>query len=202
MDSGGPCTVENNQAHHWVHDYTHSVATPPRHIRGWFSWASPCWRCDPDWKGHDQLISQSLSWQGHRTNCVTREVVLMAFSKVELRLILRWNNWKLEKNVWSYSLISFTIFQVSWHFSKHWGAPRRVLGVSQTRAGRVPDEWGEEPAQNINCWFFFSSFFLSVCVTEFSEVLPPFFPPPIFSSVRVGVLVVVVGGCGGTDNGT
>ena len=61
------------------------------------------------------------------------------------------------------------------------------LGVSQTRAGRVPDEWGEEPAQNINCYFF-SPFFLSVCVsvTEFSEVHPPFFPPPIFSSVRVG----------------
>ena len=43
--------------------------------------------------------------------------------------------------------------------------------------------------------FFSSSFFLSVCVgvsaTEFSEVLPPFFPPPIFSSVRVG------GGSGG-----
>ena len=40
-------------------------------------------------------------------------------------------------------------------------------------------------------------------MTEFSEVLPPFFPPPIFSSVRVGVgVVVVVGGCGGTDSGT
>ena len=42
---------------------------------------------------------------------------------------------------------------------------------------------------------FFSSFFLSVCVsvsvTEFSEVLPPLFPPPTFSSVRVG------GGSGG-----
>ena len=74
--------------------------------------------------------------------------------------------------------------------------------MSQTRAGRAPDEWGEEPAQNINCFLFLffslSSFFLSVCVnvsvTEFSEVLPPFFPPPTFSSVRVGGVVVVVGG--------
>ena len=55
-----------------------------------------------------------------------------------------------------------------------WACPRRELGVSQTRAGRVLDEWGEEPAQNINCFlfYFFSSFFLSVCVsasvTEFS----------------------------------
>ena len=76
-----------------------------------------------------------------------------------------------------------------------WACPRRELGVSQTRAGHVLDEWGEEPAQNINCFlfYFFSSFFLSVCVsvTEFSEVLPPFFPPPTFSSVRVG------GGSGG-----
>ena len=39
-------------------------------------------------------------------------------------------------------------------------------------------------------------------VTEFYEVLPPFFLPPIFSSVRVGRVVVVVGGGGGTDNGT
>ena len=29
-------------------------------------------------------------------------------------------------------------------------------------------------------------------VTEFSEVHPPFFPPPTFSSVRVGGVVVVV----------
>ena len=78
--------------------------------------------------------------------------------------------------------------------------------MSQTRAWRAPDEWGEEPVQNINCYFFFSSFFLSVCVsesvTEFSEVLPPFIPPPTFSSVRVWGVVVVVGGCGGTDSGT
>ena len=41
-------------------------------------------------------------------------------------------------------------------------------------------------------------------VTEFSEVLPPYFPPPTSSSVRVGGvgLVVVVGSCGGTDSGT
>ena len=81
--------------------------------------------------------------------------------------------------------------------------------MSQTRAGRAPDEWGEEPAQNIITIiiiiiininiiiiiiiFFFLPFFLSVCVsvTEFSEVLPHFFPPPTFSSVRVG------GGSGG-----
>ena len=42
---------------------------------------------------------------------------------------------------------------------------------------------------------------MCVCVsaTEFSEVLPPFFPPPTFSSVKVGGVVVVVGGCGGTE---
>ena len=43
---------------------------------------------------------------------------------------------------------------------------------------------------------------MSVSVTEFSEVLPPFFPPPTFSSVRVGGVVVVVGGCDGTVSGT
>ena len=77
--------------------------------------------------------------------------------------------------------------------------------MSQTRAGRVPDEWGEggvtqgrvgpvgrgKSRPRILIVNFFSlslPFFLSVCVsvTEFSEVLPPFFPPPIFSSVRVG----------------
>ena len=97
------------------------------------------------------------------------------------------------------------------HTLMSWACPRRELGVSQTRAGRVQDEWGEEPAQNINCYFLFkkkkfSSFFLSVCVSvsvpEFFEVLPPFFPPPIFSSGRVGGVVVVVGGYGGTDSGT
>ena len=41
---------------------------------------------------------------------------------------------------------------------------------------------------------------MSVSVTAFSEVLPPFFPPPTFSSVRVGGVVVV--GCGGTVSGT
>ena len=39
-------------------------------------------------------------------------------------------------------------------------------------------------------------------VTEFSEVLPPYIPPPISSSVRVGGVVVVVGSCGGTDSRT
>ena len=38
---------------------------------------------------------------------------------------------------------------------------------------------------------------MSVSVTEFSEVLPPL----TFSSVKVGGVVVVVGGCGGTDSG-
>ena len=42
---------------------------------------------------------------------------------------------------------------------------------------------------------------MSMSVTEFSEVLAPFFPPPIFSSVRVGGVVVVVDGCGGTGSG-
>ena len=35
---------------------------------------------------------------------------------------------------------------------------------------------------------------MSVSVTEFSKVLPPFFPPPTFSSVRVGGLAGRVGG--------
>ena len=43
---------------------------------------------------------------------------------------------------------------------------------------------------------------MSEIVTEFYEALPPFFPPPISSSVRVGWVVVVVGSCGGTDSGT
>ena len=43
---------------------------------------------------------------------------------------------------------------------------------------------------------------MGVSVTKFSEVLPPFFPPPTFSSVSVRRVVVVVGGCGGTDSGT
>ena len=42
---------------------------------------------------------------------------------------------------------------------------------------------------------------MSVSATGFSEVLPIFFPPPTFSSVKVGGVVVVVGGCGGTDSG-
>ena len=41
---------------------------------------------------------------------------------------------------------------------------------------------------------------MSVSATESSEVLPPFFPPPTFSSVKGGEGVVVVGGCGGTDS--
>ena len=43
---------------------------------------------------------------------------------------------------------------------------------------------------------------MSESVTEFSEVLPPFFPPPTSSSVRVEGVVVVVGSCGGTDSGS
>ena len=39
-------------------------------------------------------------------------------------------------------------------------------------------------------------------VTEFSEVLPPYFPLPTSSSVRAGGVVVVVGSCFGTDGGT
>ena len=42
---------------------------------------------------------------------------------------------------------------------------------------------------------------MSESATEFSEVLRPFFPPPTFSSVKVRGVVVVVGGCGGTDSG-
>ena len=43
---------------------------------------------------------------------------------------------------------------------------------------------------------------MSESVTEFSEVLPPYFLHPTSSSVRVGGLVLVVGSCGGTDSGT
>ena len=44
---------------------------------------------------------------------------------------------------------------------------------------------------------------MSESVTEFSEVLPPYFPPPTSTSARVGgVVVVVVANCGGTDSGT
>ena len=43
---------------------------------------------------------------------------------------------------------------------------------------------------------------MSESVTEFSEVLPPYFPLHSSSSVRVGGLVVVIGSCGGTDSGT
>ena len=43
---------------------------------------------------------------------------------------------------------------------------------------------------------------MSESVTEFSEVLPLYFPPPTSSSVRVEGVVVVVGSCGGTDSGT
>ena len=43
---------------------------------------------------------------------------------------------------------------------------------------------------------------MSESVTEFSEVLPPYYPPPTSSSVRVVGLVVVVGRWGGTDSGT
>ena len=42
---------------------------------------------------------------------------------------------------------------------------------------------------------------MSESVTEFSEVLPPDFPPPTSSSVRVGG-DVVVDSCGGIDSGT
>ena len=43
---------------------------------------------------------------------------------------------------------------------------------------------------------------MSESVTEFSEVLPPYFPRSTSSSVRVWGVVVVVGSCGGTDSGT
>ena len=39
-------------------------------------------------------------------------------------------------------------------------------------------------------------------VTEFSEVLPPYFPPTTSSSEKVGGVVEVVGSCGDTDSGT
>ena len=42
---------------------------------------------------------------------------------------------------------------------------------------------------------------MSVSATEFSEVLPPFFPTPTFSAVKIGGVVVMLGGCGGTDSG-
>ena len=72
-----------------------------------------------------------------------------------------------------------------------------LLGVSQTSGGK------SQPITlivNISVYVFQMN--MSVSVTEFSEVLPPFFPPPTFSSVRVGGVVVVMGGCGGTVSGT
>ena len=78
------------------------------------------------------------------------------------------------------------------------------LHVSKLCFMRPGQVWVEEPAHNIDSYFLFSSFFLvcvSVSATVFSEVLPPFFPPPTFSSVKVGGVVVVVGSCGGTDSG-
>ena len=42
---------------------------------------------------------------------------------------------------------------------------------------------------------------MSESVTEFSEVLPPYFPPPTSWSVRVEGVVVVVGSWGATDSG-
>ena len=73
------------------------------------------------------------------------------------------------------------------------------LGVSQTSRGK------SQPIiliVNISVCVFQMN--MNVSVTEFSEVLPPFFPPSTFSSVRVGgvVVVVVVGGWGGTVKGT
>ena len=71
------------------------------------------------------------------------------------------------------------------------------LGVSQTSGGK------SQPViliVNISVCVFQMN--ISVSVTEFSEVLHPFFPPPTFSSVWVGGVVVVVGGCGGTVSGT
>ena len=61
------------------------------------------------------------------------------------------------------------------------------LGVSQTSRGM------SQPIiliVNLSVCVFQMN--MSVSVTEFSEVLPPFFPPPTFSSVRVGRVVVVV----------
>ena len=46
------------------------------------------------------------------------------------------------------------------------------------------------------------SVIMSESVTEFSGVLPLYFPPPTSSSVRVGGIVVVVGSCGSTDSCT
>ena len=43
---------------------------------------------------------------------------------------------------------------------------------------------------------------MSVSVTEFSEVLPPSFPPPTSSFARVGGGGSGGGRCGGTDSGT
>ena len=43
---------------------------------------------------------------------------------------------------------------------------------------------------------------MSESVNEFSEVLLPYFPPSISSSVRVWGVVVVVSSSGGTDSGT
>ena len=45
---------------------------------------------------------------------------------------------------------------------------------------------------------------MSESVTEFSEVLSPYFPPPPLDLEELGGggVVVVVGSCGGTDSGS
>ena len=87
----------------------------------------------------------------------------------------------------------FTIFQMKLAYFLHIDE----LGVSQTsvRGGASP--------QHRSLFFCSLTFFwlcVSVSATESSEVLPLFFPPPTFSSVKVWGVVVVVGGCGGTDS--
>ena len=71
----------------------------------------------------------------------------------------------------------FTIFQMKLALFLHIDE----LGVSQTSVR-------EEPAHNIDHHFFLVFFWVcvSVSATESSEVLPPFFPPHTFSSVKGG----------------
>ena len=75
-----------------------------------------------------------------------------------------------------------------------WVCPRWELGMPRTSGGK------SRPRVLVVIIIFFLFLFLSVrvSVTEFSEVLPP----PTFSSVTVGGVVVVLGGCCGTYSGT
>ena len=120
-------------------------------------------------------------------------------------------NWKIQKNIWKnekkcmkiLSLFTNLILLFSWwagpfpHIDelgvsqRSWACPRRELGMTQTRVGVSQTSRGKSQPIILIVNFFLFLFFelwVSVSVSEFSEVLPP----PTFSSVRVGGVGVVV----------